>query len=172
MIIKIKSNTYEITESIFNKNKNNLLEKVEGLIERDAYKLINKENKKDKFSREVNCRSLDLRDMLIGNENFEEYKIKSSSLLGKKINEKLIKMYEKELRDNGYFAIASRKNLRLDICFLKRHFLLYSFLNLPWMEAISSIIVLLGTFGLVGIILAVISWLFYIIFIAPIFIKL
>ncbi|HHD2745070.1 TPA: hypothetical protein ACOTGS_002957, partial [Clostridium perfringens] len=74
--------------------------------------------------------------------------------------------------ENGYFAIASRKNLRLDICLLKRHFLLYSFLNLPWMEAISSIIVMLGTFGLAGIILAVISWLFYIIVIAPIFIKL
>ncbi|MHC9414084.1 hypothetical protein [Clostridium perfringens] len=166
----------EISESIFNEKKKILLERADILIKLDDFKLINKKSSDEeeiiKFDREVNCRSLDLTGILLGNENFEEYKIKSSSLLGNKINEKLIKMYEKELRENGYFAIASRKNLRLDICLLKRHFLLYSFLNLPWMEAISSIIVMLGTFGLAGIILAVISWLFYIIVIVPIFIKL
>ncbi|WP_243240086.1 hypothetical protein ACSXBP_11470 [Clostridium perfringens] len=78
-------------------------------------------------------------------------------------------MYEKELRDNGYFAIASRKNLRLDICLLKRYFLLYRFLNLPWMEAIASLIVVLGTMTFVSLILVAVIGILYFLFIAPIY---
>ncbi|WP_415331586.1 hypothetical protein [Clostridium perfringens] len=168
----IEKKVNEIAESIFNKKKEVLLERVDNLIEFDDFKIINKkssdEEEKDNFNRAVNCRSLDLTGILLDSENFEEYKIKSSSLLGKQINEKLIKMYEKELRDNGYFAIASRKNLRLDICLSKRHFLLYSFLNLPWMETIASIIVFLGTMTFASLILVLIIGMFYLLFIAPV----
>lgn len=163
----------EIAEIIFNENKDVLLERVDSLIELDDFKSINKkssdEEEKKKFNRDVNCRSLDLTGMLLENENFEEYKIKSSSLLGNQINEKLIKMYEKELREKGYFAIASRKNIGLDICLLKRHFLLYSFLNLPWMETIAYIIVFLGTMTFASLILGVGIGILYLLFIAPIY---
>lgn len=167
----IEKKVNEIAESIFNEKKKVLLERVDNLIELDDFKLINKKSsdeEKDNFNRDANCRSLDLTGILLDSENFEKYKIKSSSLLGKHINEKLIKMYEKELRDNGYFAIASRKNLRLDICLLKRHFLLYSFLNLPWMETIASIIVFLGTMTFASLILVLIIGMFYLLFIAPV----
>ena len=168
----IEKKVNDIAESIFHKKKGVLLERVDNLIELDDFKIINKkssdEEEKDNFNRDVNCRSLDLTGILLDSENNEEYKIKSSSLLGKQINEKLIKMYEKELRDNGYFAIASRKNLRLDICLSKRHFLLYSFLNLPWMETISSIIVFLGTMTFASLILVLIIGMFYLLFIAPV----
>ena len=167
----IEKKVNEIAESIFNEKKKVLLERVDNLIELDDFKLINKKSsdeKKDNFNRDVNCRSLDLTGILLDSENFEKYKIKSSSLLGKQINEKLIKMYEKELRDNGYFAIASRKKLRLDICLSKRHFLLYSFLNLPWMETIASIIVFLGTMTFASLILVLIIGMFYLLFIAPV----
>lgn len=167
----IEKKVNEIAESIFNEKKKVLLERVDNLIELDDFKLINKKSsdeEKDNFNRDVNCRSLDLTGILLDSENFEKYKIKSSSLLGKQINEKLIKMYEKELRDNGYFAIASRKKLRLDICLSKRHFLLYSFLNLPWMETIASIIVFLGTMTFASLILVLIIGMFYLLFIAPV----
>ncbi|HHD2784051.1 TPA: hypothetical protein ACOTHR_001517, partial [Clostridium perfringens] len=77
----------EVAENIFNEKKDVLLERVDNLIELDEFKLINKkssdEEEKVKFNREVNCRSLDLTGILLDSENFEEYKIKSSSLLGK-----------------------------------------------------------------------------------------
>ncbi len=169
----IEKKVNEIAESIFNKKKEVLLERVDNLIELDDFKSINKkssdEEEKDKFNREVNCRSLDLTGILLDSENFEEYKIKSSSLLGKKINEKLIKMYEKELRDNGYFAIASRKNLRLDICLLKRHFLFYRFLNFPWGEVITSLIFFLGTMTFSSLILGAVIGILYLLFIFPIY---
>ncbi len=106
----IDNKVNEIEESIFNENKKVLLERVYNLIELDDFKSINKkssnEEEKDVINREVNCRSLVLTGILLDSENFEEYKIKSYSLLGMKINEKIIKMYEIELRDNGYFALA------------------------------------------------------------------
>ncbi|HHD2786167.1 TPA: hypothetical protein ACOTHR_003739, partial [Clostridium perfringens] len=77
----------EIAESIFYKKKEVLLERVDNLIEFDDFKIINKkssdEEEKDNFNRDVNCRSLDLTGILLDSENFEGYKIKSSSLLGK-----------------------------------------------------------------------------------------